>query len=401
MVPSFAYRARNSQGRTLKGSLSADSPRHARDLLREQNLVILTIRSSVDSPSTLFSAFHPRYRHQATTFFRELSTLLAVGIPLVDSLDILISQLRGGFQGLVRELRDAIASGHGLAKSLGRFPRVFDPFCLSMAEVGENAGTLDVNLSQLAEFREHREQMKDRILSSLLYPMIVATITFGVTIFLMTAVVPTLLQNLIEMERPLPWPTRFLKALSDFLLVNGFGLLLAFLVLTLVSILFAKSSRGSMAIHRLLLTLPVFGALVRKQNCSRVSLFIGTLVQSGIDPLRAFEITSATIQNPLYRQALTGASQAIASGREFRLAFTPYASLFPATVIQLFALGQNSGQLDTMLLRLARDLDRETATIAGRIATLVEPILIVGLGIIVGFVLLATMLPILEAGNVL
>ena len=348
----YSYRARNSEGKLIRGVLLADTPRQARDQLRDQSLKIILVEASSATRHGMPSILRTRHRYQSTIFFRELSTLLSVGIPLVEALDILISQLRGRFRSLVQQLRESIANGQGFAKALSAYPHVFDSFALSMAEVGENAGTLETNLSQLADFRESREQMKDRVLSSLLYPAIVAMITCGVTIFLMTAVVPTLLQNLIEMGRPLPWPTRILKSVSDLLLNQGLLILAATVATGILSILFLRTKAGWIWFHRTLLLIPVFGTLVRKQNCGRISLFIGTLVQSGLDPLKAFEIASQAVANPLYRQALTAAAQAIASGREFRQAFAPHESLFPATVVQLFALGQNSGQLDTMLLRL-------------------------------------------------
>jgi type II secretory pathway component PulF len=404
-MPVFSYRARNSDNVRVEGTILADSARQARDQIRERNLVIerfleqKALLHPTVAPS--WQWLQPRYRHQVTTFFRELSTLLAVGVPLVDALDIQVSQLGGRFRSFVLTIRESVASGESLSKSFARAPRVFDSFCISMTEVGENAGSIDSSLSQLARFREDRDQMKDRVVSALMYPSIVALVTFGVTIFLMTVVVPTLLQNLIEMERPLPWPTKVLQFISDGLLQHGLSMATAGLVIGMFVFLWGRSNRGKHLLHRWVLKMPILGKLIQKQNCSRIALFVGTLVQSGLDPLKAFEITAKSISNPLYKSALQETSSAVERGRDFASSFAPHGFLFPPTVVQLFVLGQNSGQLDTMLLRLAQDLDRESAMLAGRIATLVEPVLIVGLGVIVGFVLLATMLPILEAGNVL
>ena len=216
----------------------------------------------------------------------------------------------------------------------------------------------------------------------------------------MTVVVPMLLDNLLEAGKSIPWPTQVLKAMSDFLRAHGLSLTLLgiFLIVALVMVL--RTEAGKRIWHSLILKIPLIGSMARKQEIARMSLIVATLLKSGIVLLQALEIAGRAARNTVVRSALTATQAAIQSGQEIGEALQQTGE-FPPIVVQLFSVGQQSGKLEEMLERLAENYDRQVATLSMRLATLLEPVLIVGLAVFVGFILFATILPILEAGNVL
>ena len=228
-MATFSYRAHDRSGKRSRGTLTAANSRHARDQLRERGLRVESVSERKGQPTTekvrTESRGKPdpprrspsrslRYRYQLTTMIRELATLLQAGVPLLDSVDSVLFQASGGFHDAMVAVRDRVSSGESLADAMSYEPDVFDEMTVGMIRVGEHAGNLDEVCEQVADFRERSSELKDRVVSALLYPLIILTVSLGVTIFLMTVVVPMLLQNLIEIGRPLPLPTLVLKWLS-------------------------------------------------------------------------------------------------------------------------------------------------------------------------------------------
>ncbi|WP_145175342.1 type II secretion system F family protein [Rubripirellula lacrimiformis] len=331
---------------------------------------------------------------------RELATLLQVGVPLLDAIDSVSSQAKRGFRDAMRAVRDQVASGSSLADAMSREAEVFDEMTVGMIRVGEHAGNLDEVCEQVAEFRERSGELKDRVLSALLYPAIVMLVSVGVTIFLMTVVVPMLLQNLTEIGRPLPLPTLVLKWMSDLLLQWGFWIVGGVISACFVAVFLGRTPRGQKAIGDLAFATPILGTLIQKQALSRMSLVVSSLLRSGVELVDALEIAQKSTTNGLLRTALVEMQRDLRFGQDLRDA-TDRHKIFTRSMGQVFSLGQQSGQLDRMLLRIGMDYDRQAGVLATRITTLIEPLLILVLSVIVGFILFATVLPILEAGNVL
>ncbi|MCA9232784.1 MAG: type II secretion system F family protein [Planctomycetales bacterium] len=398
----FAYKALDNRATAIQGTISADNLRTARDLLRSRGLLVESVTAQAESNHRRWWPFRRHARHMAkrVAMVRELSTLLSAGIPLLDALDSQTQQHTGSFQASLLMLRDRVAAGSGLAEAMREQPAVYDALSVHMVEVGENSGTLDVVLDQLANFSERYLQLKDRVVNALFYPVVVFLLSMGVGMFLMTVVVPMLLDNLLEAGKTIPWPTRVLKGMSDF--VRGHGLeILALATLAVVAFFFLlRTERGRRLWHRTLLRLPMFGTMARKQEVARMALIVSTLLRSGVVLLQSLEIAGRAMRNVVLRDALTDSQQAIQSGREIGEALEATGQFSP-TVVQIFSVGQQSGKLEEMLQRLADTYDRQVATLSMRMATLLEPVLIVGLALFVGFILFATVLPILEAGNVL
>jgi type II secretory pathway component PulF len=311
-----------------------------------------------------------------------------------------IEQNHGGFRESLLAARDRVAGGTALAEAMAAEPAVFDEMTVGLIRVGEHAGNLDEVCEQIATFRTRSGDLRDRVMSAMLYPIIVLGISVAVTIFLMTVVVPMLLTNLLELGKPLPWPTRILKWSSDTLLVHGWSLALAIALAGSATALWLVTERGKRWMTSCILITPVAGRLMQRQAISRAALVISSLLRSGVELVDSLRIAERSSTNLLIKDALSEVRRDLEIGHSMQESFARH-RIFPATVGQVFSMGQQSGQLDKMLGRLSRDYDRQAGVIAGRLTSVVEPVLILLLGAIVGFIMLATMLPILEAGNVM
>lgn len=386
----------------IRGTITADSPRQARQQLRAQGLAV---REMVEQASGQARGLLERYRFarlsgQVTTLLQELATLLRAGIPLLESLDTIARQHTGRLQQAVLLLRDRVAGGGGLADAMAKQTGLFDDLCLNIVEVGENAGTLDVAMERLVEFRRRSARLKNRVASALIYPCIVLSVGLVVSVFLMTYVVPNLLSVLIESGRELPLATVIIKGVSD--LIRGWWWAMLLLGLLAFAALAAvrRSESGVRWLHRLQLRVPLLGDLVRKQAIGRMAMVMATLLKSDVVFVRALRITQRTVGNRVLRDALVACEQAVMAGRDIAAALEQTRA-FPPLVVQVFAVGQASGRLEIMLEDLAEDYDTHVEIASGRLTALLEPVLMIALAIVVGLIAFATILPILEAGDVL
>jgi len=398
----FTYEALDRRRARLEGTIAADSPRQARDSLRARGLVVCDLRPRhAERRRWWVPSFGSRnHASRLASTAGELSTLLSVGVPLVESLETLSLQHRGTFKTALLLVKDRVAAGAGLAEAIAEHPDVFDELTVRMVEVGENAGNLEEVLQQLADFKDRALELKDRVIGALLYPTIVFAASLAVTLFLMTVVVPMLLTNLLEAGRQLPWPTRVLKTASDLLVRQGWllGIVAVLGVFFIAALL--RTDRGRRVWHRLLLKAPVIGTMAQKQALSRISMVLATLLRSGIVYLKAAEIAARATKNVVYREALLRSSEEVSAGLDIGPALDRTGA-FPPLVVHVFTVGQAAGRLEEMLDRLAKSYDRQVASLSARLASVLEPVLILVLAVFVGFILFATLLPILEAGNVL
>jgi len=386
------------------GTIAADTPRQARDLLRERGLVVRDLSSASAgrgaTSAVKWRRVSGRKRAEVSDFIREVATLLGVGVPLLETLETLARQHKGRFQTTILLLRDRVAGGASLGQAMREHPGAFDELAVNITEVGEDAGTLDRSLLRLAEFRERSEQFRGRIATALIYPTIVLTVAIAASLFLMTFVVPRILEPLIEQGQELPLPTRVVKGFSDFLVAWWW------LIAACVAALFAgfgvlvRTPRGRGLWDRAVLRIPILGELIRKQAIVRVCVVVATLLKSGVVFVRAVQIAQRTTANRVLRQALAECERAITAGGDIGEAIDR-SGAFPPMVVQVFAVGQQSGRLEEMLERLGETYDQQVATSAARFTAVLEPALIVLLAIVVLFIVLATVLPILEAGNVI
>ena len=415
-MPVYKYQVRDAKDRSSSGTVAADSPRLAREQLRRQGLFVSQLEpisrdktqgnvafDSKSKPNAFrlpFSFAQRRLSTHVSWFTRELSTLLSVGTPMVDAIQIAIDQSRGAFRSLLLSVHEQINRGDSLGNALRSHQAVFGNILCEMVVVGEQSGSLQNVLLQAADFRDRGDRLKNRVLSAMLYPCLVLTVSTAVTVFLMTVVVPTLINSLNELGKELPLPTRILKTVSDLLLRHGVLIGGIALIVFVAFTSFVRSPAGRVKWDMLLLKIPVLGTLIVKQNCSRLCLVTGTLLRSGVEVVRALEIAEGAIANTAIRSGVAQARIKVSAGTELGSALQA-TNVLPPALVQVFALGQHTGQLEELLFRIAEVYDQQVNTLADRLTTIMEPLLIVALSVIVGFIMLATLLPILESGNVL
>jgi general secretion pathway protein F len=400
----YTYKATGPADDSVTGTIAADTPRQARDLLRGRGLRVRDVTDYRPSHTSQWTLVRPGMfsrsvsRRQTTGFVRDLATLLGVGMPLLEALETSAKPARGGLHTAIVLLRDRIAAGASLAAAMREQPRVFDALAVSIAEVGEDAGTLDTSLERLADFRERADQGTNKLTTALIYPLIVSLVGLFSTVFLMTFVVPKILQPLIEQDLPLPFPTRVVKTLSDGLVGWWWLIGIVLFAVTAAGSAILRSQKGRLAWDRLLLKLPLIGELAAKQNLVRVAEVLSTLLKSGIPFVRALQITQPAVSNRVIRGGLRQCELAISAGGDIGAAMES-ADIFPPMAVQVFALGQQSGRMEEMLDRLGKAYESQVASTSARLTALLEPAIILLLAGFVLFIVLATVLPILEVGD--
>lgn len=398
----YTYSGIDRSQRSVQGTVHADSPRQARDRLRDQGIFVRKItstnqRSSRLSLPQLSLTKSKRYWADSVS---ELAMLLNAGITLLDAMDTIAKEHRGAYLQAWLQVREKVAAGESFAQALASRPDWFDDASIQMVEVGENAGNLEEVLEQVAEFKQRQRRLTDALTTALLYPMFLLVFGAAAAVFLMTQVLPPLLANLEETLEQLPWPTQVARALSDALLDYRWYWI-GLIVLGCAAALAAwRHPRTRFVIDRWMLKLPIVGPMICKQNVSRIAMIIGTLSRSGVELTRAVDLAQRSTSNGVLRQALKECGARLAAGEEFADALGRHQA-FPPLAVRVFSVGQESGKLDEMLFRLADDYDEQVKTASARFTALIEPVLILVLALMVGFLLLATILPILEAGNVL
>ncbi len=400
-MPVFAFKALDQQLTASTGQLAADSPYQAREELRRRGLTVEEL-TQLSAKRDWFQFWHRPQRYEAKLIpaLRELATLLSASIPLSDALHTVAKQRAGQLGTAFSMLHDRVTGGCGLAEAMREQPYLFDQLTVQMVEVGENSGSLDEVLDQWSDFREKYAQFKDRVVNILAYPAFVLVTSIVVVVFLMGFVIPMLLDNLLDAGGEIPWPTQILKFASDMIRSHGIAMAGVVAVALAAAIYGLSTRRGKRAWHALALKLPLLGTIVRKQEIARASLIIATLMDSGLVFLESLAIAAKATRNEILKDAFAHIHSRVQNGADIGEAMAE-CQVFPEMVIQICAVGQQTGKLESMLMRLSSDYDRQVSTLATRLSSILEPALIVVLAVFIGFVLYATMLPILEAGNVM
>jgi general secretion pathway protein F len=333
---------------------------------------------------------------------RHLATLLRAGMPLLAALSVLIEQLREAQDGPLAEVVEQVAedvnSGQTLSGAFGRQPDVFSRLFVSMVAAGEASGTLEEILMRLAEILEKRVHLAAKVKAAVAYPLMMMAVAVAVVVFLMSVVVPDITAIFLEMNRTLPWPTTVLISMSTF--IGSYGVFLAALVCVLVLTVGAayKTPRGRLWMDRSKLRWPLFGRLFLKLEVARLARTLGTLLASGIPILSALEIAKQVVQNRFMADALGSVKHRVSRGDAVALALKK-TGLFPPIVYHIIATGQASGNLEDGLLDVANMYDDEVELATKTLTSLLEPLILLCMGTVVGFIVLAILLPIFDVNQ--
>lgn len=392
-MPSFRYLALDPQGRRRRDLIQADSERHARQLLREQGLFA---RELTAQTATTRRPSGQRLSHaQLCELTRQLATLLGAGIPLSEALVTLERQLEPRSRRVLASLGAAVAEGHGLAESLQRQGAPFDTLYCALVEAGERSGRLAAVLERLADYLEQVQRQRHKARTALIYPGVLMSVSLIVVIGLMTFVVPRLTEQFEHAGRSLPLVTQILIGLSDALVVAGPWLLGLLLLAGGGLSLLLREARWRYRRDHLLLRLPRIGTLFAVLDSARLSRSLAILCGSGVPLLEALQVGSATVGNLCIREALQRAREQVKAGISLHRALAG-GGHFPPMLLNMVASGEASGTLAEMLERVADNQERGFARQVDMALALFEPAMILMMGAIVMFIVLAVLLPIMQ-----
>jgi general secretion pathway protein F len=402
-MPVYEYTALDIKGKTISGIIDADSSRTARQKLRTSKIFPVSINEVHDTSkiktkkSFSFKDSFSRVRpYEISMMTNQLATLLGAGLPLVSAMDALISQIRSqAFKKMLAKIKDSIVEGNSFARSLSLFPGTFSSLYINMVKAGETSGALDIVLERLADITEKQEALKNRIRAAMAYPILMSLIGMLVLFFLLTFIVPNITSIFSEMNETLPAPTLFLIKISG-IFKNYWWMI--FIVLTVI--LFAlnsirKTVKGRYFFDKTKLLLPRFGILSKKIAVARFSRTLGSLLDNGVPMLSSLEIVKNIVDNALISDAIEATSKEVGRGQGLGPALAG-TKMFPDLTIQMILVGEQSGKLEAMLDKIADVFESEVENSIMSMTSLLEPVMILIMAVIVGFIVLSICLPIFE-----
>jgi general secretion pathway protein F len=407
-MPVYEYAGLDSSGKTLKGILDADSTVAARQKLRASGVFPVEVKETLFRPKggpsdtlSLFAFFQRVKPGEVYAITRQLSTLLGAGVPLVASLDSLISQKSSPLlKKIIAQIKESVNQGNSLAFSLSHHPKIFSNFYINMVRSGEASGSLDIVLAHLAEFGENQQALRGRFKAALAYPVFMSLIGTCVLFFLITFIVPNITKIFTEMHHTLPLPTMVLINVSNFLLSFWWVIILAMLS----GIILIKYSKRRPGVHyiwdKLKLRIPVLGPINQQIALARFGRTLGSLLQSGVSLLSSLQIARNIVNNVLIAEVLDKAEHEIRAGKSLASSLSQ-SRWVSSMVVQMISVGEQSGELESMLNKIADTHEREVESRIMALTSMLEPVMILIMGLIVGFVVISILLPIFEMNQMI
>ena len=409
-MPVFEYTALDADGKKQKGIIDADSLSSARHKIRQEGIYPVEIRETRPRDGSLnrgvpkIGALHlgPRIRaqeiHVAT---RQLATLLGAGIPLVNALDGLIEQTGNqSLKTIIAQIKDAVNEGNSLTSALQEHPRLFNNIYINMVRAGEESGSLDVVLERLAEFGENQQALRSRIKAALIYPLFMAVVGVGVLFLLITFVVPSITKVFEGTQQALPLPTILLIGLSGFLGRYWWAVLLVLAALIIGVRVYIGKPRGRLLWDSLKLRLPGLRDLNTKIAAARFGRTLASLLDSGVPLVTGLKIVRNIVNNVVLAKVIDHATEELAKGRSLShiLRGNRY---FTPMLVQMIAVGEQSGSLEKMLEKAAASYEREVETKIMALTSMIEPVMILVMGLVVSFIVVSILLPIFEMNQLI
>ena len=397
-MPTFTYKSR-VRGKMKTGEVEAEDEKSAVSKLKQQNIRVTTIKEKGGGSALFGPKVHKITSRDVVIFTRQFSTMVDAGLPLVQCLDILGKQSDNPtFGEKILKVKGNIEIGNNLSESLKKFPEIWDSLYCNLVEAGEVGGILDIILRRLAEYIEKAEALKKKVKAAMVYPGAIMTVAFVVVAFLMIFVIPAFAAMFEGGGQELPGPTQIVMDVSNFFqhqwyVMIGGGVAFIFIFKKVYA-----TERGNIEIDRIALKLPVFGMLIRKVSVAKFSRTLGTLISSGVPLIEALDICARTSGNKIVEIAVFKTINAIKEGESIAAPLSRE-DVFPPMVIQMIDVGEASGSLDKMLSKIADFYDEEVDAAVEGLTALLEPMLMVFLGCIVGFIVVAMYLPIFKMGD--
>jgi type IV pilus assembly protein PilC len=400
-MATFAYKAKNWDGKIVSSEMECENKEACISKLREKGYFVINIAEKKGGGGGGFSLFGGSVSSQEVSIFaRQFATMIGSGVPLVRCLTILQSQAENPyFKKVINQIRTDVEGGATFSKALEKHPKVFNNLFCSLVKAGEIGGILDTILERLADYLESSEALKAKIKGAMTYPIVVFAIAGLVVVALVMFVLPQFKEIFLGMNIELPWATQFLLSLSDFMVGWWFVVLPGIVLIPLLIWKFFQTKTGSRIWDTNILRVPNLGMMMRKVAVAKFTRTLGTLISSGVPILQALEVTSQTAGNCVIAEAVDKTRISIREGESIAEPLKS-SGVFPPMVVQMIAVGEETGELDKMLTKIADFYDTEVDTAVKGLTSVIEPLVIVVLGVVIGGIVMAVFMPMLKLVNV-
>ncbi|MHC4693530.1 MAG: type II secretion system F family protein [Planctomycetota bacterium] len=403
-MPRYHYIAIATDGKKVKGTITAESPYSARKQLRVRSVhpsSISEIGTGAEGRAALFSVFGRVGKTQIIDFTKQMATLLNSGIKLTEALSVLTLQASDArFKNAIGDIRDRVVTGESFADALTEYSDFFDVIYVSMVRVGEVTGSLGKSLSTIAGFMEKRQRVESKVITAMIYPIILILFCLTAIIILTAAVIPKIGEQIRSTGRELPWITKQLMNLG-YILTSWWLLVVIAAVFGFFLALrkFLRTERGSYLRDKFLLSLPLFGPLIKQRVVSRFASTLSTLLGSGLAMAESLRVVASVTGNSLMRRAIHQSRERILAGADIATPLRDSGVIDPA-IAHMVAVGEKSGELETMLKNISENLEASTDIVIERLSAAIEPLIIIVMAIIIGIIAYAVIVPILEVSSV-
>lgn len=390
----FEYKGKTLAGAAVQGSLKAKSKEDLERVLRQNRILVTSITRKAPDINIKFGTGISRL--DISRFTRQFATMIGAGLPMVQCLEIMASQTDSvELSKVVTQVKEGVQGGATLADALARHPKVFDPLYSNMVQAGEVGGALDVILLRLAAYREKSDQLIRKVKGAMVYPSVIVVVAAGVTVGMLTFIVPVFAKMFGGLNAELPMPTQYVLAISHFLQDYFLYLIVGSIGFVVGLLWWKKTPTGALLFDKFMLMTPIFGNLIRKSAVARFTRTLGTLLSSGVSIIEAMEITAKTAGNVVIANAINKSVLSIAEGDTITGPLKE-SGVFPPMVTQMIAVGEKTGGLDDMLSKIADFYDEEVDEAVTALTSIIEPIIIVFMGIVIGGILIAMYLPMFD-----
>jgi len=391
----YIYKARDPRGQIVNGTMEAENEQAVRGRLREKNHVVTYIAAKGKGFNfgEFIAGFQKVKGKNLCVFSRQFSTMISAGLSLVRALDILEKQTSDKkLKEVTADVRRRVEEGSSLAESFGMHPKTFSELHVNLTRAGEVGGVLDETMNRVAEFMEKDQALKSKIKSAMTYPTVVFIITIVLVIFMLVFVLPTFKAMFDGLGAKLPAITALVVSISNALKGFWYLFILAVIGGTILFKWYTNTPRGMFQWHQILLRLPVFGMLNKKVTVSRFSRTLGTLLSSGVPVMQALEVTGKAAGNKVVEKSIESVRASIREGESISVPMEA-SGIFPPMVTQMIAVGEETGSLDSMLNKISDFYDMEVEAQLDSLTSMLEPLLMVFMGVMVGFIVIAMYMP--------
>jgi len=402
----FEYKGMTAAGKSVSGIIDAENLRIARQKLRSDGIYPTDVaqekeqKGALSRDVSLQTLLQRISKQDVAVMTRQLATLLKAGLPLVSCLNAMADQVENPkLTMILKQVRERVNEGSSLAQALQEFPKVFSDLYINMVSAGEASGALELVLLRLAEYTESQVRIRNRIQGAMVYPAVMTLVSLGVLALLLTFVVPKFVSIFAELQQTLPLPTLILIGVSSFFRSYWYLILIVLGFSIFLMARYRRTPRGRSLFDRMTLRIPVFGRLIRLGIVIRFSRTLSTLLGSGVPLLKSLDILSRIVNNTVYETAIGTARDSVIEGASLSQPLKQ-SGIFPPILIHMIASGEQSGQLEEMLSKVADFYEEEVETLTATLTSLLEPALILGMAVIVAFVVISILLPLLEMNQI-